>query len=74
MVMTFPDHDALTPCGKPVAVPMPMAPVLAWVMSVIIVPTHKIGVEEAGPTVFIGATVMLPVAFTLPQPPVSGIV
>ena len=42
-------------------------------MAVNIVPTHKFGVEEAGPTVFIGATVILPVAFTLPQPPVRGI-
>jgi hypothetical protein len=31
-------------------------------------------VEEAAPTVLSGVTVMVPVAFTLPQPPISGMV
>ena len=30
------------------------------------------GVEEAAPTVFTEVTVIEPVAFTLPQPPVNG--
>jgi hypothetical protein len=30
------------------------------------------GDEEAAPAVLFGVTVMVPVAFTLPQPPVSG--
>ena len=53
MVMTFPDHDALTPGGNPVAVPMPVAPVVACVMGANMMPEHKLGVEEAGPTVCI---------------------
>ncbi len=35
---------------------------------------HKVGVEEAVPAVFIVITVIVPVAFTEPHPPVSGIV
>ena len=73
MVMVFPDHDALTPGGNPVAVPMPVAPVVVCVIAVIIVPTHKPGVEDGGPAVFKGVTVMDPIALTLPQPPVRGI-
>ena len=34
MVMTSANHMALTPVGKPVAVPIPVAPVVAWVMAV----------------------------------------
>ena len=29
MVMVLEDHDAVTPAGKPVAVPIPVAPVVA---------------------------------------------
>lgn len=32
---------------------------------------HKVGVEEAAPAVLLSTTVMVPVALTLPQPPVS---
>jgi hypothetical protein len=35
---------------------------------------HKLGVEDAGVTVLAAVTVIVPVALTLPQPPVSGIV
>jgi hypothetical protein len=34
---------------------------------------HNVGVEEGVPAVFAGVTVIVPVAFTLPQPPVKGI-
>ena len=64
---------ALTPDGKPVAAPMPVAPVVAWVILVNAVLIHKVGVDEAAPTVLFGRTVIVPVAFTLPQPPVNGI-
>ena len=36
--------------------------------------THNVGVEEAALTVFTGVTVIVPVALTLPQPPVKGTV
>jgi hypothetical protein len=33
---------------------------------------HKVGVEEAAVTVLAGVTVIVPVAFSDPQPPVNG--
>ena len=33
---------------------------------------HNVGVEDATPTVFAGVTVIVPVADTVPQPPVRG--
>lgn len=74
IVMVLDDQEALTPAGKPVAEPMPVAPVVVCVIAVSAVLIHKVGVEEAAPTVLLGETVIVPVAFTLPQPPVNGIV
>jgi hypothetical protein len=34
---------------------------------------QSVGVEEAAPAVFAAVTIIVPVALTLPQPPVSGI-
>ena len=65
-------HAAVTPAGKPVAVPMPVAPVVVCVIFVKAVLIHKVGLPEAAPAVLFGVTVIVPVAFTLPQPPVSG--
>ena len=64
---------AVTPAGKPVAVPIPVAPVVAWVILVKAVLMHKVGVDDPAPAVLFGVTVIVPVAFTLPQPPVNGI-
>jgi hypothetical protein len=33
---------------------------------------HNVGVDDAAVTVLLGVTVIVPVAFTLPQPPVNG--
>ena len=65
-------HAAVTPAGKPVAVPMPVATVVVWVMLVSAVLIHKVGLELAAPAVLSGVMVIVPVAFTLPQPPVNG--
>ena len=62
---------ALTPAGKPVAAPMPVAPVVEWVMLVSTVLTQSVGVEEAALDV-LTSTVIVPVALTVPQPPVNG--
>ena len=64
-------QSAVTPAGSPVGVPIPVAPSVAWVMGVNGVLIHKVGVEEAAPAVLLSTTVMVPVALTLPQPPVS---
>ena len=73
MVIVFEAKAAVTPVGKPVAAPMPVAPVVACVILVIAVLIHTVGVEDAAPAVLAGVTVIVPVAFTVPQPPVNGI-
>jgi hypothetical protein len=74
IVIVFEDHAAVTPAGKPVAVPIPVALVVAIVMLVRAVLIHKVGVLDGVPAVLFGVTVIVPVAFTVPQPPVNGIV
>ena len=71
-MIVFDAHAAVTPPGKPVAVPMPVAPVVVCVIAVRGVLMQSVGVAEAGPAVMAGVTVMVPVALTLPQPPVNG--
>ena len=63
---------ALTPAGSPIAVPMPVAPVVACVILVNAVLIHSVGVLDATPAVLTGVTVIVPVAFTVSQPPVNG--
>ena len=72
MLITFAAQAALTPAGNPVAVPMPVAPVVACVILVKAVLIQSVGVEEAAPAVLFGVTVIVPVALTEPQPPVNG--
>ena len=72
MVKTFAAQAAVTPAGRPVAAPMPVAPVVVLVMAVSAVLIHIVGVEDAVPGVFTGETVIVPVAFTVPHPPVKG--
>jgi hypothetical protein len=54
-------------------VPIPVAPVVAWVIFVNAELMQSVGVEEAAPTVLSGFTVMVPVAVTLSHPPVNKI-
>ena len=75
MVIVLFAQAAVTPAGKPVAVPIPAAPVVVCVILVNAVFIHNVGVLDAVPAVtVVGFTVIVPVAFTLPQPPVNGIV
>jgi hypothetical protein len=71
MVIVLAAHAAETPAGNPVAAPMPVAPVVLIVMSVNKVLIHTVGVDEGAPAVF-SLTVIVPVALTVPQPPVNG--
>jgi len=73
MVIVLIANAAVTPAGNPVAVPMPVAPVVVLVMLVNAVLIHKVGVLDAVPEVFAAVTVIVPVALTLPHPPVNGI-
>jgi len=72
MVILSSFHSAVTPAGKSTGVPIPVAPVVVWIMLVITVPTHTVGVWEAAVTVLTALTVIVPVALTLPHPPVKG--
>ena len=70
-------HAALTPAGKPLApatpeLDIPVAPVVVCVMFVNAVLIHSVGLELAAAAVLAGVTIIVPVAFTLPQPPVNG--
>ena len=57
MVIVLLAHAAVTPVGKPVAVPIPVAPVVVWVIAVIAVLIHKVGVLDAALTVLFALTV-----------------
>ncbi len=74
IVIVFEAHDAVTPAGKLVGVPIPLAPDVVCMIAVSAVLMHNVGVDEAKPTVLAGFTVIVPEALTVPQPPVSGIV
>ena len=72
MVIILEAHEAVIPAGKPVTAPIPVAPVVVCVMGVNAVLIQSVGVEDATPAVLFAVTVIVPVAFTLPQPPVKG--
>ena len=72
MVMVLDDQLALTPAGKPVDTPIPVAPVVVWVILGSAVLIHKVGVIEAALAVLAAVTVIVPVALPPPQPPVKG--
>ena len=64
---------ALRPGGKPVDTPTPVAPVVAMVtVGDIGALIQTEGLAEGGAAVLTGLTVIVPVAFTVPHPPASG--
>ena len=74
IVIVFATQLAVTPAGKPVAVPIPVAPVVVKVIGVKTVLIHNTGgLIGAGVTVLLGFTIIVPVAFTELHPPVNGI-
>ena len=52
--MVFEAHAAVTPAGKPVAVPMPVAPVVLWVIFVNAVLIHNVGLLDGPDAVLFG--------------------
>ena len=65
--------DAVTLGGNPVAAPIPVAPVVVCVMfgdNAVLM--HTVGVDDGALAVLLGVTVIVPVAFTDPQPPING--
>ena len=73
IVIVFEAKEAVTPAGKPVAEPMPVAPVVVWVMFGEIAVLMQLVVEVPALAVLFGVTIIVPVALTLPQLPVNGI-
>ena len=65
---------ALTPAGKPVAAPIPVAPVVLCVMALKGVLIQSVGVEEAAPAVLLGLTVNVPLLVAVPLEVVTAIV
>ena len=72
MVIVLEAQLAITPAGRPVATPIPDAPVVICVILVSAVFTHISGAEEAALTVLSELIVMVPLAFKVSQPPVNG--
>ena len=60
MVIVLEAQEAVTPAGSPVAVPIPVAPVVVCVILVNAVFIHSVGVEEAALAVFVAPTVIVP--------------
>ena len=73
MVITSLAQLAVKPAGKSVAVPIPVAPVVAMVISVRAVFTQSVGSVDGAAAVLTSFTVIVPVALTVPHPPVNGI-
>ena len=72
--MVLDDQEAVTPAGTPVAVPIPVAPVVVCVItgfSAVLMQRVDVAGEGAL-TVFSGLTLIVPEALTVPQPPVRG--
>ena len=78
MVIVLAAQCADTPAGNPLApatpsLDIPVAPVVVIVILVSAVLIHSVGVEDGAPAVLLAVTVIVPVAFTAPQPPVNAI-
>ena len=72
MVIVLDDQAAVTPAGRPIAAPMPVAPVVVWVMLVKTILIQSVGEDEAADTILSAVTIIVPVAEIVPQPPDSG--
>ena len=74
MVMVLAAQVAVTPVGRFKAVPIPVAPVVVWVMLGLKAVLIQSVLEALLVAVLFGVTLIVPVALTVPQPPVKGMV
>ena len=72
MVISFPEYPAIRPAGNSLEETILETPLVACVIFVSTVFTHKLGELDAKSTVRSSITVIVPVAVALPQP--SGII
>ena len=73
MVIRLFAHIAVTPAGSPAEAPMPVAPMVVWVMFLSMERTQTVVVAGDIPTIFVKVTVILPFAEALLQLPNNGI-
>lgn len=72
--MILPDQDAVTPAGRPVQAPIPVAPVVLCVIAVNGVLIHSVGVDEAAEAFCNAETVSVPVAVAEGEQPLPEVV
>lgn len=65
---------AFNPAGNPLGVPIPVAPPVVMLILGERATFRQVIRGDGVVAVLLATTVMVPVAFTVPQPPVSGIV
>ena len=75
--MVLAAYEADTPAGKPLApgtppLVIPVALTVVWVIAVSAVLIQSVGVVDGALAVMLAVTVIVPVALTVPHPPVSG--
>ena len=71
-MIVFEAQFAVTPGGNPVTELNPSAPVVIWVIGDNALLMQIVGVDDGALIVFSGLTRIVPVAFIVPHPPVSG--
>ena len=74
IVIVLVAHAAVTPAGKPVATPIPVAPVVVCVIAVSAVLIHNVGVLDAALTVLAGVIVIVGVVDNSVVHPVAVVV
>ena len=71
--VALPAKLTIKPVGKPITVPIPVAPVVEMViLDDSDVPIQTEGFVDAELAVMFGLTVIVPIALAVPQPPVNG--
>ena len=60
MVIVLVAQAAVTPAGSPVAVPIPVAPVVVWVIFVNAELMHNVGVDDAALAVLLALVINAP--------------
>ena len=71
IVITLAAHEAVTPTGSPVGVPIPVAPVVAMVIGVSAVLIQSVGVDDGIPAVLGGVMLIVSVVVFAHRPAVG---
>jgi hypothetical protein len=71
IVIRLAAHEAVTPAGSPIGMPMPVAPVVAIVIGVSAVFIQSVGEDEGAPAVLRGVMLTVSVAVFAQSPAVG---